>query len=82
MQVGPDLLLCESGGDNLAANFSSELADYTVYVIGAPPAFATPAHLPRPGALRPARTDALQMWREATRCRARAGLASRSQMSW
>jgi urease accessory protein len=27
------LLLCESGGDNLAANFSSELADYTVYVI-------------------------------------------------
>jgi len=31
--VGPDLLLCESGGDNLAANFSSELADYTVYVI-------------------------------------------------
>lgn len=33
VQVGPDLLLCESGGDNLAANFSSELADYTVYVI-------------------------------------------------
>jgi len=29
----PELLLCESGGDNLAANFSSELADYTVYVI-------------------------------------------------
>jgi urease accessory protein len=27
------LLLCESGGDNLAANFSSELADLTVYVI-------------------------------------------------
>ena len=27
------LLLCESGGDNLAANFSSELADYTIYVI-------------------------------------------------
>ena len=27
------LLLCESGGDNLAANFSPELADYTVYVI-------------------------------------------------
>ena len=31
--VGPELLLCESGGDNLAANFSSELADFTVYVI-------------------------------------------------
>ena len=29
----PDLLLCESGGDNLAANFSRELADYTIYVI-------------------------------------------------
>mmetsp|Transcript_12213 Transcript_12213/g.40501 ORF Transcript_12213/g.40501 Transcript_12213/m.40501 type:complete len:270 (+) Transcript_12213:31-840(+) len=29
----PEILLCESGGDNLAANFSSELADFTVYVI-------------------------------------------------
>ena len=29
----PPLLLCESGGDNLAANFSRELADLTVYVI-------------------------------------------------
>ena len=27
------LILCESGGDNLAANFSSELADLTLYVI-------------------------------------------------
>ncbi|KAF2305419.1 hypothetical protein GH714_005111 [Hevea brasiliensis] len=27
-----DLLLCESGGDNLAANFSRELADY-IYII-------------------------------------------------
>jgi len=27
------LLLCESGGDNLAANFSRELADFTIYVI-------------------------------------------------
>jgi len=27
------LILCESGGDNLAANFSSELADLTIYVI-------------------------------------------------
>jgi urease accessory protein len=31
--VPPPLLLCESGGDNLAANFSNELADYTIYVI-------------------------------------------------
>jgi len=29
----PELLLIESGGDNLAAHFSRELADYTVYVI-------------------------------------------------
>jgi urease accessory protein len=30
---GKPLLLCESGGDNLAANFSRELADLTLYVI-------------------------------------------------
>lgn len=29
----PDLLFVESGGDNLAADFSRELADYTIYVI-------------------------------------------------
>lgn len=29
----PDLLLIESGGDNLAAHFSRELADYSIYVI-------------------------------------------------
>jgi urease accessory protein len=29
----PELLLLESGGDNLAAHFSRELADYTLYVI-------------------------------------------------
>ena len=29
----PALILCESGGDNLAANFSRELADLTLYVI-------------------------------------------------
>jgi len=31
--VGPELLIIESGGDNLAAQFSRELVDYTVYVI-------------------------------------------------
>ncbi|HUK36486.1 MAG TPA: urease accessory protein UreG [Vicinamibacterales bacterium] len=31
--VKPDLLLVESGGDNLAAQFSRELVDYTIYVI-------------------------------------------------
>jgi urease accessory protein len=29
----PDIILLESGGDNLAADFSRELADYTIYVI-------------------------------------------------
>lgn len=29
----PDILFIESGGDNLAADFSRELADYTIYVI-------------------------------------------------
>lgn len=29
----PEVLLLESGGDNLAANFSRELADYIIYVI-------------------------------------------------
>jgi urease accessory protein len=32
-QVKPELLLIESGGDNLAAQYSRELVDYTVYVI-------------------------------------------------
>ena len=30
---GCDFILLESGGDNLAANFSRELADLTIYVI-------------------------------------------------
>jgi urease accessory protein len=32
-EVRPTLLLVESGGDNLAAQFSRELVDYTIYVI-------------------------------------------------
>lgn len=32
-EVNPELLFVESGGDNLAAQYSRELADYTVYVI-------------------------------------------------
>jgi urease accessory protein len=31
--VAPELLVVESGGDNLAAQYSRELADYTIYVI-------------------------------------------------
>lgn len=29
----PEMIILESGGDNLAADFSRELADYTIYVI-------------------------------------------------
>jgi urease accessory protein len=32
-EFNPELLLLESGGDNLAAHFSRELADFTIYVI-------------------------------------------------
>ena len=32
-KVRPELLFVESGGDNLAAQYSRELADYTIYVI-------------------------------------------------
>lgn len=32
-EFNPEILLIESGGDNLAADFSRELADYTIYVI-------------------------------------------------
>lgn len=32
-RFNPQMLLLESGGDNLAAHFSRELADYTIYVI-------------------------------------------------
>ncbi len=32
-KFGCDLIILESGGDNLAADFSRELADYTIYVI-------------------------------------------------
>jgi len=33
IKVQPDLLFVESGGDNLAAQFSRDLADFTIYVI-------------------------------------------------
>jgi urease accessory protein len=32
-EVKPELLIVESGGDNLAAQYSRELVDYTIYVI-------------------------------------------------
>ena len=33
IKIQPDLLFVESGGDNLAAQFSRDLADFTIYVI-------------------------------------------------
>ena len=33
VRVDPELLFVESGGDNLAAQFSRDLADFTIYVI-------------------------------------------------
>ena len=33
VKVQPELLFVESGGDNLAAQFSRDLADFTIYVI-------------------------------------------------
>ena len=32
-QFNTDILLIESGGDNLAANYSRELADFIIYVV-------------------------------------------------
>lgn len=32
-KFNPEVVIIESGGDNLAANFSRELADYIIYVI-------------------------------------------------
>ena len=33
-EFNTDILLIESGGDNLAANYSRELADFIIYVVG------------------------------------------------
>ena len=33
LKFSPQLVFIESGGDNLAANFSRELADFIIYVI-------------------------------------------------
>jgi len=33
VRPAPELLFVESGGDNLAAQYSRELADFTIYVI-------------------------------------------------
>src|ERR1700750_1645062 len=50
-----DLILIESGGDNLAATFSPELADITIYVIDV----AGGEKIPRKGGARIPRADLL-----------------------
>ncbi|EFO31996.1 urease accessory protein UreG [Roseibium sp. TrichSKD4] len=50
-----DLVLIESGGDNLAATFSPELADLTIYVIST----AMGEEIPRKGGLGITRSDIL-----------------------
>ncbi len=50
-----DLILIESGGDNLAATFSPELADLTIYVISV----AMGEEIPRKGGLGITRSDIL-----------------------
>jgi urease accessory protein len=50
-----DLILIESGGDNLAANFSPELADLTIYVIDV----AAGDKIPRKGGPGITKTDLL-----------------------
>jgi urease accessory protein len=52
---GLELLLIESGGDNLAATFSSELVDYTIYVIDV----AGGEKIPRKGGPAQAHSDLL-----------------------
>ena len=53
--AGLELVLIESGGDNLAATFSPELADITIYVISV----AMGEEIPRKGGLGITRSDIL-----------------------
>ena len=43
-QFNTQILLIESGGDNLAANYSRELADYIIYVVCPPKSHITNSH--------------------------------------
>ena len=65
------LLFVESGGDNLAANYSRELADYIIYVIDVS-VRAVCARV----------CGGLMVCRAATRYRARAGRGSLSRTCW
>jgi urease accessory protein len=54
-RFGTELLLVESGGDNLAAHFSRDLADFTIYVIDV----AAGEKIPRKGGPGITRSDLL-----------------------
>lgn len=67
-----ELLFVESGGDNLAANYSRELADYIIYVVSVSPSGVS-ALL----------TQTLRLtWPAATRCPARVAPESLSLTCW
>ena len=44
-EFDPELVIIESGGDNLAANYSRELADYIIYVIDVAGMYTISLHL-------------------------------------
>ena len=54
-EVSPELLFVESGGDNVAAQYSRELVDYTLYVIDV----ARGDKVPRKGGPRITQSDLL-----------------------
>jgi hypothetical protein len=66
------LLFVESGGDNLAANYSRELADYIIYVIDVSVFAVIPMYI----------LMLTQRFREETRFREKGGLAFHSRTYW
>ena len=58
-----DLVLIESGGDNLAATFSPELADLTIYVIDVAAGDKIPPRAGRASPVRPSRHQQDRLWR-------------------
>jgi hypothetical protein len=72
-KFGCQLLFVESGGDNLAANYSRELADYIIYVIDV----SVRKFLIRLVSFQPSATC-----RAVTRFPERAALEYRNQICW
>ena len=52
-KLHPEFVIIESGGDNLAANYSRELADYIIYVIDVAGKYPFPSPLSDHYTLRP-----------------------------